>query len=186
MTEKFKITQLTPELRRLLEIIKAGRDHTAELIMLVDMLDPVDRKTVENNMTAAYTAGIFGTIGNVVNAITSEMDETTQKEAIAIVYGTEEKSEEYAKTDLSIGQAALTHLLVRALKKGLNNGTVEMASGKDPEIKKILDQLKDLSDSEKPATVQEFVDRIPDKDFADAEMVIGGYAGPVKKEERGN
>lgn len=180
MTEKFTITELTPELKRLLEIIREGRDHTGKLLMLIESLDPM---SAGQRDAAALAAGIFGSIGNVVNAITDSMPEATKEEAVKIVYGAHEgKPVELMENDLSLGGAVMTHLLVKALMKAAKEGKLDDAKKAVPGL---LDMLAELgaADTEQPrgnaAAAQEYFDGISDETFADAEVKLSGYVGPV-------
>jgi hypothetical protein len=180
MTEKFEITQLTPELRRLLEIIKDGRDHTGQLLMLIDSFDPM---TNGHRDGAALAAGIFGAIGNVINAITNSMLEDTKTEALEIVYGKEEPAKAM-ETDLSVGGAVMSHLLVKALTKAAKENKLGEIKLSNPELLGILSELG-APDTDpvkgKAEAAKEFFEGISDEQFADAELKMGGYVGPTGK-----
>jgi len=197
-----KITQLTPELRALLEIIRHGREATGNMFAMCEGLNPTDPTKNKSKPLLAYFAGVFGTIGQVINSIIDKMDEATRKEALAIVYEGEKGNFDH---DLEMGQKMMTTFLIEAITKGIKNGKIsdlmpETDEGKqalkalgievetDPDkIASILKAAK-LEREKKPekSTVeraQEFFDRISDEDFANAELRLGGYVGPVNKQK---
>ena len=197
-----KITQLTPELRALLQIIKQGRESTGNMFALCEGLNPTDPTKNKAKPLLAYFAGVFGTIGNVINSIVDAMDEATKQEALAIVYDGEKGNFDH---DLEMGQKMMTTFILEALTRGVRSGRVKDLDPESEEAKAVLKQLTNLPEGEglvegiiktlvnqpiekvpeksTAERAQDFFNRISDEDFANAELKLGGYVRPVTRKQ---